>query len=29
MTNGYIIRQMLTDEYIIENCFFDKCNDCP
>lgn len=30
MTNGNTIRKMLTDEYIIENCFcifFDKCSD--
>lgn len=32
MTNGDHIRQMLTDEYIVENCFcifFDNCSDCP
>ena len=32
MTNGDNIRKMLTDEYIVENCFcifFDDCCDCP
>lgn len=32
MTNGDLIRNMLTDEYIVKNCFcifFDTCCDCP
>jgi hypothetical protein len=31
-TNGDCIRNMLTDEYIVKNCFcvfFDECCDCP
>lgn len=32
MTNGDLIRKMLTDEYIVKNCFcifYDTCCDCP
>ena len=32
MTNGDYIRNKLTDEYIVENCFcifWEDCPDCP